>query len=69
MLIIVILSFQGPEAGLTFPLRGALLFWFGKLAEGLGAVDIGAALNCETGNATRCGADWLLWRYGLDGTA
>ncbi|MBK1685705.1 ABC transporter permease [Rhodoferax fermentans] len=45
MLVIVVLSFQGPEGGLTFPLRGFSLHWFGKLAEGLGVVDIGAALK------------------------
>src|SRR6187402_3001098 len=45
MLIIVLLSFQGPEGGLTFPLRGVSLHWFHKLAEGLGVVDIGAALK------------------------
>lgn len=44
MLVIVVLSFQGPEGGLTFPLRGVSLHWFGQLAEGLGVVDIGAAL-------------------------
>ena len=44
MLTIFILSFQGPEGGLTFPMRGASLHWFGKLSEGLGVVDIGAAL-------------------------
>ena len=44
MLVIVVLSFQGPEGGLTFPMRGLSLHWFGKLAEGLGVVDIGAAL-------------------------
>ncbi len=45
MLVIVVLSFQGPEGGLTFPLRGLSLHWFAKLAEGLGVVDIGAALK------------------------
>ncbi len=45
MLVIVVLSFQGPEGGLTFPLRGISLHWFVKLAEGLGSVDIGAALR------------------------
>ena len=45
MLVIVVLSFQGPEGGLTFPVRGFSLHWFGKLAEGLGVVDIGAALK------------------------
>ncbi len=45
MLVIVVLSFQGPEGGLTFPLRGMSLHWFEKLAQGLGVVDIGAALR------------------------
>ncbi|BFO54868.1 ABC transporter permease [Acidovorax sacchari] len=45
MLVIFILSFQGPEGGLTFPLRGLSLHWFHQLAEGLGVVDIGAALR------------------------
>jgi putative spermidine/putrescine transport system permease protein len=44
MLTIFVLSFQGPEGGLTFPMRGVSLHWFYKLAEGLGTVDIGAAL-------------------------
>jgi putative spermidine/putrescine transport system permease protein len=43
MVTIFVLSFQGPEGGLTFPLRGLSLHWFRKLAEGLGTVDIGAA--------------------------
>jgi putative spermidine/putrescine transport system permease protein len=45
MLTIFILSFQGPEGGMTFPLRGVSLHWFRKLAEGLGTVDIGAAFR------------------------
>lgn len=45
MLTIFVLSFQGPEGGLTFPLRGVSLHWYAKLAEGLGVVDIGAALR------------------------
>ena len=45
MLTIFVLSFQGPEGGLTFPLRGLSLHWFHKLAEGLGTVDIGAAFR------------------------
>jgi putative spermidine/putrescine transport system permease protein len=45
MLTIFVLSFQGPEGGLTFPLRGVSLHWFAKLAEGLGTVDIGAAFR------------------------
>ena len=49
MLVIVVLSFQGPEGGLTFPMRGWSLHWFHKLAEGLGVVDIGAALSRSLG--------------------
>lgn len=49
MLVIVVLSFQGPEGGLTFPLRGISLHWFEKLAQGLGVVDIGAALRRSLG--------------------
>ena len=45
MATIFILSFQGPDGGLTFPLQGVSLHWFYNLAEGLGVVDIGAALN------------------------
>jgi putative spermidine/putrescine transport system permease protein len=45
MFTIVVLSFQGPEGGLTFPLRGMSLHWFRSLAEGLGTVDIGAAFR------------------------
>ena len=43
MVTIFVLSFQGPEGGLTFPLRGVSLHWFRELAAGLGTVDIGAA--------------------------
>ncbi|MFY9512179.1 MAG: ABC transporter permease [Rubrivivax sp.] len=45
MFAIVVLSFQGPEGGLTFPLRGVSLHWFHKLWEGIGVVDIGAAFR------------------------
>jgi putative spermidine/putrescine transport system permease protein len=49
MAVIVVLSFQGPEGGLTFPLRGLSLHWFHELAQGLGVVDIGAALRRSLG--------------------
>lgn len=49
MLVILVLSFQGPEGGLTFPMRGLSLHWFYKLADGLGVVDIGAALKRSLG--------------------
>ena len=42
---IAILSFQGPQGGLTFPMRGASLHWFRQLWEGIGVIDIGAALR------------------------
>jgi putative spermidine/putrescine transport system permease protein len=45
MFTIFVLSFQGPEGGLTFPLRGVSLHWFRSLAAGLGTVDIGAAFQ------------------------
>jgi putative spermidine/putrescine transport system permease protein len=45
MLTIFVLSFQGPEGGLTFPMRGVSLHWFAKLWEGMGVVDIAAAFR------------------------
>jgi putative spermidine/putrescine transport system permease protein len=45
MFAIFVLSFQGPEGGLTFPLRGVSTHWFAKLWEGIGVVDIGAAFR------------------------
>jgi len=40
MFTIVVLSFQGPDGGLTFPMNGFSLHWFEKLWEGIGVVDI-----------------------------
>lgn len=45
MLAIFVLSFQGPEGGLTFPMRGWSLHWFRQLWEGIGVIDIGAAFR------------------------
>jgi putative spermidine/putrescine transport system permease protein len=45
MVTILLLSFQGPEGGLTFPMNGVSLHWFAKLWEGLGVVDIWAAFR------------------------
>jgi putative spermidine/putrescine transport system permease protein len=45
MITIFILSFQGPTGGLTFPLRGVSLHWFGKLWAGGGIVDIKGAFT------------------------
>ncbi|HEX6704926.1 MAG TPA: ABC transporter permease subunit [Albitalea sp.] len=44
VITIFVLSFQGPDGGLTFPLRGLSTHWYGELWKGLGVVDIGAAL-------------------------
>lgn len=43
MIVIFVLSFQGPEGGMTFPMNGVSTHWFSKLWEGGGIVDIGAA--------------------------
>jgi putative spermidine/putrescine transport system permease protein len=45
MAVIFVLSLQGPEGGLTFPMRGWSLHWFGALWEGMGVVDIAAAFR------------------------
>jgi putative spermidine/putrescine transport system permease protein len=45
VITIFVLSFQGPEGGLVFPMRGLSLHWYHQLAEGLGSVDIGAAFR------------------------
>src|ERR1700722_18699704 len=45
MFAIYILSFQGPDGGLTFPMNGTSLVWFGKVFSGAGIVDIGAAFK------------------------
>jgi putative spermidine/putrescine transport system permease protein len=45
MITIILLSFQGPDGGLTFPMNGVSLHWFAKLWEGLGVVDIWAAFR------------------------
>ena len=45
MISILVLSFQGPEGGLVFPMNGVSLHWFEKLREGGGQVEIGPALR------------------------
>jgi putative spermidine/putrescine transport system permease protein len=45
MFAIYILSFQGPDGGLTFPMNGVSLTWFGKVFSGAGIVDIGSAFK------------------------
>src|ERR1700741_5161388 len=45
MIAIYILSFQGPDGGLTFPMNSVSLVWFSKVFAGTGIVDIGAAFK------------------------
>ena len=45
MFSIILLSFQGPDGGLTFPMNGFSLHWFGELWKGAGVVDIGSAFR------------------------
>jgi putative spermidine/putrescine transport system permease protein len=42
---IVILSFQGPNGGLTFPLNGVSLHWFGNLFETQAVGDFGGSFR------------------------
>ena len=42
---IVILSFQGPNGGLTFPMNGVSLHWFGNLFEKQAVGDFGGSLH------------------------
>jgi len=40
---ILILSFQGPDGGLTFPMNGVSLHWFSNLFQGIGVAYVGDA--------------------------
>jgi putative spermidine/putrescine transport system permease protein len=42
---IAILSFQGPEGGLTFPMRGVSVHWFANLFETQAVGDFGGAFS------------------------
>ena len=42
---IILLSFQGPDGGLVFPLQGFSIHWFEELWNGSGLVDIGASFR------------------------
>ncbi len=44
-LTILVLSFQGPEGGLVFPMNGLSLHWYRKLLAGGGVVDIWSAFG------------------------
>ena len=61
ILAIVVLSFQGPQGGLTFPMNGVSLHWFGRLWQGVGVVDIWAAF----GRSLRLGAAVMLLTVAL----
>lgn len=45
MFAIYVLSFQGPDGGLTFPMNGVSLIWFARVFSGDGIIDIGAAFK------------------------
>lgn len=45
LLSVFVLAFQGPDGGLTFPMRGVSTHWFGVLWEGVGVVDIWRAFR------------------------
>ena len=45
LICILVLSFQGPEGGLTFPMRGLSTFWFESLFDGVGVIDIWSAFS------------------------
>jgi putative spermidine/putrescine transport system permease protein len=52
MFTILILAFQGPEGGLTFPLNGVSLHWFAKLWEGSASSTFGRR------SVARCAWGW-----------
>jgi len=41
---VTILSFQGPDGGMTFPMNGVSLHWFRNLWEGIGVPNVSEAL-------------------------
>src|SRR5690348_1832264 len=45
MIAIYILSFQGPQGGLTFPMNGVSTYWLSKLFQGTGIIDLGASFR------------------------
>lgn len=45
VLVIAVLSFQGSEGGLTFPMRGVSTVWFHQLFDGQSIGDISGALS------------------------
>src|SRR5665213_1280323 len=45
IITITILSFQGPNGGLTFPMNGVSLHWFSNLWAGIGVPNVVGALE------------------------
>jgi putative spermidine/putrescine transport system permease protein len=50
-LTILVLSFQGPDGGLTFPMNGVSLHWFANLFQQQAVGDLGGALRRSLGLA------------------
>lgn len=44
VITILVLSFQGPQGGLTFPMNGLSFHWFEQLTKGIGLIDISVGL-------------------------
>jgi len=44
VITILVLSFQGPQGGLTFPMSGLSVHWFAQLSHGIGLIDISQGL-------------------------
>jgi putative spermidine/putrescine transport system permease protein len=49
---ILILSFQGPDGGLTFPLNGVSVHWFFNLFEKQAVGDFGASFRARSRSAS-----------------
>ena len=59
-LTIVVLAFGGPESGLTFPLQGVSLHWFGQLFADQAVGNLGAALQRSLALALRLAGHQLV---------
>jgi putative spermidine/putrescine transport system permease protein len=44
VITILVLSFQGPQGGLTLPMNGVSFHWFVRLTQGIGLIDISQGL-------------------------
>ena len=52
MIAIYILSFQGPDGGLTFPMNGVSLDWFGKVFSGAASSTSARPSGARSGSAS-----------------